>query len=229
MKVRSTIVALSLLALTSAPHAFAATKAKPKPVKPVCKIIVDDAGDAEYNGAVPGDAGDDILSADLASDGKNITAVLRLAALTANNPSAPLGQMFYLEFMPKGGGALLFLSARTFPTGVKFTYGYSGSDPVLPLTTSFAIGDAKGAIDLAAKEVRITAPLAGFAAQGKMTKGTKLDSLTAKSYRIVGQGLAPSQNVGPARAPIGGVSFPFDEATGKSYTVGTPSCVKHVV
>ena len=222
----TTILLASSLALTCAAGtgAAAATKA---PAKKVCKIIVDAAGDAAYAGVVPGDAGDDILSADVAGDGKTLTAVLRLADLQAPNPSAPLGQQFYLEFSVKGYDALLFLAARSYPTGPKFVYGYSGEDPVLPLTTSYPLGDAKGVIDPAKEEVRISAPTSGFSgAQVKIVKGSKLTALTARTYRILGQGLVPSQNVGPARVPIGGLSTPFDDATGTSYVVGTPSCVK---
>lgn len=222
----TTVLLASALVLTCAggTGVAAATKA---PVKKVCKIVVDAAGDAAYAGEVPGDKGDDILSGDVASDGKTLTAVLRLADLQSPNSSAPLGQQFSMEFSVKGYDALLFLAARSYPTGPKFVYGYSAKDAVLPLTVSYPLGDAKGVIDTAKEEVRISAPTSGFSgAKVKIVKGSKLTALTAKTYRILGQGLVPSQNVGPARVPLGGLSTPFDDATGSSYVVGTPSCVK---
>jgi hypothetical protein len=224
MKVRATILVLSLLPVGAAATATAATKPT---AKPVCQIIKDAAGDAEYNGAVPGSDGDDITSADLASDGKKITAVLRLAAVSASDPSAPLGRGYFIEFGAKGSDSDLFLSARTYPTGTKYVFGYSAPDPNTGINTSYTIGDATGSVSPEKSEVRITAPNAGFAPSGtKLPKNTKLLTPTATVYRIVGQGLVPSQSVGGQRVPIGGFLLPFDDATGKNYVVGAASCVK---
>jgi hypothetical protein len=222
MKVRAALLIVSLLPLGAAASAVAATKPKP-----VCQIIKDAAGDAEYNGAVPGADGDDLTSADLASDGKKITAVLRLAAVAANDPMAPLGRGYFVEFGAKGSDSNLFLSARPYPTGTKFVYGYSAPDPNTGINTSYTIGDATGSVSPEKKEVRITAPNTGFAPSGtKLPKNTKLLTPTATVYRIAGQGLVPSQSVAGQRVPIGGLLLPFDDATGKNYTVGALSCVK---
>jgi len=222
MKTRAYLLALPLLMLTTGGALTVADAA----VKPVCKLIVDDAGDATYNN-VPGAAGDDIVSGDVASNGKTITGVIRLAALSSPDPTAPLGHGFFVEFGVKGVESLLFLSARTYPTGTKFVYGYSAADPNTGVNTSYTIGTATGVVDTAKKEVRISAPNAGFAPAGsKLPLKSKLLTPTAKSYRIGGQGVVPSQNVGPARAPLGGFLLPFDDAAGGSYLVGTPSCVK---
>jgi hypothetical protein len=224
MKLRATILVVSLLPLGAATSALAVTKPA---AKPVCNIIKDASGDAEYNGAVPGDGNDDIVSADVASDGKKITAVLRLAALAQPDPMAPLGQGFFVEFGAKGSDSNLFLSARTYPTGTKYVFGYSAPDPNTGINTSYTIGDATGSIDTAKKQVRITAVNSAFAPAGsKLTKGTKLLVPTATTYRIAGQGLVPSQSVAGTRVPIGGLLLPFDDASGKTYTVGTLSCVK---
>jgi hypothetical protein len=224
MKIRATVLIVALLPLGAATTALAATKPT---AKPVCQIIKDAAGDAEYNGAVPGADGDDLTSADIASDGKKITAVLRMAAVSANDPAAPLGRGYFITFGAKGSDNDLFLSARTYPTGTKFIYGYSAPDPKTGKNTTYTIGEATGSFSPENKEVRITAPNAAFAPAGtKLPKNTKLLTPAATIYRIAGQGLVPSQEVAGTRVPIGGLLLPFDDATGKNYVVGSASCVK---
>ena len=224
MKVRAALLIVALLPVGAASHAWGVSKPK---AKPVCQIIKDATGDAAYNGAVPGDGNDDVVSGDLASDGKTITGVIRLAALSQPDPMAPFGQGFFVRFTPKGTDKVLFVSARTYPTGTTFVYGYAAPDPNTGVNTSYTLGTAKGVLDTARKEVRISAPVAGFVpAQVKLVKGLKLLSPTADTWRIVGQGVVPSQEVGGARVPIGGLLLPFDDATGPAYVVGTPSCVK---
>jgi hypothetical protein len=227
MKVRAAILVLALLPVGAATTALGATKPKPKPLPKVCNLIVDDAGDEKYNGAVPGDGNDDIVSGDLSSNGKVITGVLRLAALAQPDPMSPLGEGYFLEFSAKGADNTLFLSARTYPTGTKYVFGYSAADPTSGINTSYTIGTATGSVDTAKKEVHITAPNAGFAPAGtKLTLGTKLLGPAATSYRIVGQAVVPSQSVGGQRVPIGGLLLPFDTASSsKSYVVGQASCV----
>jgi hypothetical protein len=222
MKARSTLIAASLLALAAAGHASAA----PAKAKPVCNIISDPAGDAGVSPA-PGADGDDIVSADVASDGTTLTGVIRTAALADVDPQAPMGRSYFVEFSVKGSADLLFVSARTYPTGTKFVYGYSGVDPNTGVNTSYTLGEATGVIDVAKKEVRISAPVKGFVdgAKAKLANGTKLGALASRVYRQGGQGLVPSQQVGPARVPLGGFNLLFDDAVGGTYVVGTPSCV----
>lgn len=225
MKARPVLLALALLAPVVGPAAEAATRPKPKPV---CQIIKDAPGDATYNN-VPGDGNDDIVTGDLASDGRTITGVVRLAALAQPDPAAPLGQAFFVRFSPRGVDKLLFLSARTFPSGTTYSFGYSAADPNTGIDTSYTLGEAKGVVDTTKKEVRVTVPVAAFkAAQVNLARGLKLLTPTAETFRIVGQGMVPSQQAGPVRVPLGGVLLPFDEASGASYVVGTPSCVKPV-
>lgn len=228
MKVRAAILVLALLPVGAATTAVAATKPKPKPLPKVCNLIQDDKGDAKYNGAVPGDGNDDILSGDISSNGKVITGVLRMSALAQPDPMSPLGQAYFVDFNAKGAENTLFLSARTYPTGTKYVFGYSAVDPTSKLNTSYTIGAATGSIDTAKKEVHITAPNAGFAPAGsKLVLGTKLLGPTATTWRIVGQSVVPSQNVAGQRAPLGGLLLPFDTASSsKSYVIGQASCVK---
>jgi hypothetical protein len=225
VKLRAALLVVALLPLGAATTAHAVTKPK---VKPVCQVIKDASGDAAYNGAVPGDGNDDVVSGDIASDGKTLTGVIRLAALAQPDPMAPFGQGFFVRFTPKGTDKVLFVSARTYPQGTSFVYGYAAPDPTSGINTSYTLGTAKGVVDTAKKEVRISAPVAAFnsGAQVKLVKGLKLLSPTADTWRLVGQGVVPSQEVGGTRVPLGGLLLPFDDASGPAYVMGTPSCVK---
>lgn len=217
MKVRAALLVVSLLPLGVASASLAATPKK------VCNIVTDPKGDAQLEG-VPGNDNDDILSADIATDGKNLTAVVRMAGMAAADPMAPFGRHYLVQFEAKGADTTLFLAARTYPTGTQYVYGYSGTN--LVLNTSYVQGDAKGSIDTAKHEVRITVPNKVFASHGaKFPKGSKI-APTITVYRMLGQGVVRSQQVGPAYVPVGGLSEAFDDAAGKSYVVGTPSCVK---
>ena len=198
--------------------------AAPAP-KPVCQLVKDAKGDATYNN-VPGDSSVDITSADVASDGKTITGVIRVDKVVNPNPQAPAGQAWFVKFNVKGAPEILFLSARAYPTGDKFVFGYTAPDPNTDVNTSYTLGTATGVIDTAKNEIRISTAAAGFkVAKANIVKGAKLSGLLADSWRIAGQGAVPSQEVGPARAPLGGFLLPFDSATGGSYVVGTKSCV----
>lgn len=231
MKARAALLAVSLLVPVGAGVATAAPKPKPKPVplKPVCNLVVDDKADATYN-MVPGAAGDDIVSADVASDSTLITGVIRVAALAANDPQAPFGRGYFVNFTAPGSPDVLFLSARTYPTGNTFVYGYDGVDPNTGVNTSYTLGSASGVVDTAKGEVRISVPIKDLAtgAKANLAKGNKLSGLTAEVFRIAGQGLVPSQSPAPGapRVPLGGVLLPFDDAVGTtSYALGHPSCV----
>ncbi|MBK5305843.1 MAG: hypothetical protein JJD92_04065 [Frankiaceae bacterium] len=222
MKTRATLLAASLL-ITGAVGAVSAADAKGKPV---CNLVTDATGDANLGGA-PGGAGDDIVSADFASDGKTLTGVVRMAALAANDPEWLNGRAYFAEFTAPGSPDVLFVQARAYPTGVIWSYGYSGVDPTSGVNTSYTLGQATGVVDVAKKEVRVSAPLKGFidGAKVKLASGTKLKGIGARVYRQGGQGLVPSQEVGGTRVPLSGLNVLLDDATGGSYVIGTPSCV----
>jgi hypothetical protein len=223
MKARALLVSSSLVLVGCAGMAAAAPKAKP-----VCNLVSDAKGDATYNN-VPGADGDDIVSADIASNGTTITSVLRAAAISANDPQAPLGRNYTVLFSAPGSGDLLYLSARTYPQGTKFLFGYQAMDPNTGVNTNYALGDATGVVDTAKGEVHVSVPIKSFVdgAKAKLAPGAKLIGLSATVDRIVGQGFVPSQSPAPGapRVPLGGVLLPFDNAAGGSYVMGTPSCV----
>lgn len=230
MRQHRLVSVLAITALLAAAGAAEATTAKKK-LKPVCNLVTDPKGDSELapltgGPGAPGDDTSDVVSADIASNAKTLTGVVRLAGLSNPDPESPLGMAYYVDFVVPGSSTLYFLTARLYPTGNHFYFGYEGADPVLPLNTLYAVSEGTGVVDTAKNEVRISVPLAAVAKTVKLPKGASLSGLAAKAYRVMGQGVAPSQNVGPARAPIGGLSELMDEAAGtKTYTVGQRSCV----
>lgn len=228
MKATVALLATSLLVGGAGIASAAPAKPKPAAAAPVCNLVADPKGDAKYNG-VPGAAGDDIVSADVASDATTITGVLRLAGLSASDPNAPFGRGYFVLFSAPSSADQLFVSARTYPQGTKFVYGYQGVDPNSGINTSYTLGDATGVVDTAKGEIRISAPVKGLVdgAKAKLASGVTLKALAATSYRIVGQGFVPSQSPAPGapRVPLGGFLLPFDDAAGGKYVMGAPSCV----
>lgn len=212
MRGRTTLGSLCALALLC-PAALAATAPKP-----VCRIVRDDVGDAEYpDHGVPGDSGDDLVTADLAGDGTLLTAVWRLAALPQPNPSAPVGQDFLIFFGATGTALTLYLRANTTTSPPTFSYGYEEAGTTAPRVHQLGVG--KGVLDSAHHEVRMTVPTHGFAAKARLVKGTRLHSLLVLSSRV----LTAARVV-----VLDEQRLVFDEAEGSVYVMGTPSCVRPV-
>jgi hypothetical protein len=198
--------ALSAVSLAVvAGQAVAAPKAKP-----VCNLVTDEKGDG---GVASSSDGMDIVSADIASNAKAVTAVIRLAGDPSGfDPQAPGGKNYYLTFTAPGSDQPQFLSAEFDPVaGASYHSGYeedvngvgnrtSDDDPV--------VGSVKGSV------ITITAPLSAFAGRTSLKPGKKLTQLTADVYALLGTSVT------------GGLLANADTATGTSYTTGTPSCVK---
>ena len=179
--------------------------------KPVCGLVSDPAGDTVLEGQAHDDANLDVLGADVASDGKRITAVLRMGGVEALDPKAPFGRTVYFHFTSPGVKTPMYLSAHFDPaTGMFYDFGavigtgYS--------TTNHSGTAAIGSVDAVKKTITISAP----ADLGKMLapgKGRTLQSFQVRSTLLVGV----------ARA---GLVFDADLATSKTtYTTGAPSCV----
>ncbi|MDX6197578.1 MAG: hypothetical protein QOJ79_729 [Actinomycetota bacterium] len=223
MKTRALLLSASLVLVGYAGIATAASKAKP-----VCNLVQDAKGDAGINGQAGAD-GDDIVSADIASDATTVTAVVRVAGLQVPDPQSPLGRSYSVLFTAPGSADLLYLAARTYPQGTKFIFGYQAVDPNTGVNTNYSLGDATGTVDTAKGEVHVSAPIKAFVdgAKAKLARGAKLAGLSASVDRIYGQGVVPSQSPVPGgpRVPLGGFTLQFDDAAGGSYLMGTPSCV----
>ncbi|MDQ1689630.1 MAG: hypothetical protein QOK42_2605 [Frankiaceae bacterium] len=210
MKIRAALATAALLATGVATYADAA--AKPKPV---CKNLTDDKGDVVFaqasNATAYEDEALDIVSADLGSNAKTITAAIRVAKLAV--PAATSAATTYeLRFSLPAGDPVFVLWANVPASGAAATYGVGTvGDPTGQATVDLATstGTATGTIDLAKSEIRISAPLSAIAG-AKNGQKVGLDQAVAK--RTV-----PGQYYG---------RFADDGAGGKRYVLGTLSCVK---
>ena len=203
------LLAASAALVTGAAAASAAPK-KPAPVKPVCNLVVDDPNDTfllrSQDGVVAGPQEDalDIVSADLASDAKRITAVIRVKKL-ATTIATGVGQGYELQFLNDGENTL-YLSATITNGAQAFSVGFR--DPTANTATS--LGDASGVFDLAKNEVRISAPVSAFSAQGTGVKPGKLLSIGT---------ITASRNLVAVNV------FADVSEGGTTYKAGAPSCV----
>ena len=205
MKLARPAVALAV----GAALAFAGTAGAAAKPKPVCNLVTDKAGDATgflvaSSTPMPTDANLDILSADVASDAKKLTAVIRVAKLGADSTS-PTGDIYYQNFSV--GGTKYYLEALV--TGTKGSYSlgdFSGTGG-----TRHNIEDATGKLDLAHNAVHITVPASSVGAKAGKSVIGDLDTLAQRYVNLVAVGITPTA----------------DEATSpRTYKAGALSCVK---
>lgn len=223
---RRTLIGLATVGTVAALTAGGAGAAAPKIS---CKMMTDAAGDAAVQTLpTPANANDDVLSADIATNSKSITVVIRLKSLVERDPEWLTGRAYSVNFSLKSSAyEEIFLAARTFPQGVQYSLGHRETLP--PLNSSSNIYDyaATGSINTAKGEIRITAPLSELAKLAKLPKGTVIKGASATAERLVGQGVVGSQTVNGNRIPLGGFRYAADSSEGsKPYTLGAPSCVK---
>jgi hypothetical protein len=218
MRLAAVIATACTVAALGAVPASAAAKAKP-----ICNDITDDSADAKVSGQGPSDDSLDITGGDFAGNAKTITAIIRLKAFANPSPQSPLGQAYYVSFNAPGTGDVLTLSAGFFPTGTEYKYGYQAIDPNTTVNTSYTLGDAKGSIK--GNEIRISVDIAKYPQARYMKKGVKITGIQADARRVYGQRAVPSQQVGPVRAPLGGLTLTLDTADGKPFFLGAKTCV----
>ncbi len=218
-------LAASLVLSSVAASGALAAPAKGK-AKPACNLIIDEKNDTfalrsqDSAGAFgPQEDALDIVSGDIASDGKVLTAVLRVKKMALTAGSSPAGLSFRVQFTHCGvdEDTNLFLSGRSSAGGG--TQVFTAGRRAITANVSTKLADAKGVFDVAKSEVRITAPLDVFkSVGGGIKKGTKLQlgDLDQTASRFVA--------VNPA---TGADTATFADVTRSvsSYTVGAPSCV----
>ena len=174
----------------------------------MCNLITDGAGDASVQPPLPSDDSLDIVSGDVASNAKNVTAVLRLKSLAATSPYSVTGRNYYMQFALPGAANPIYLSAESDVTGT--TYHWGDLETVNGLGSYTSKGTATGVTDVAKNEVRMTVTVSDLAALGKAKPGNKLSSLHASTTAVLGVLVAD-----------------VDTADGsKSYVAGAASCVK---
>lgn len=179
-----------------------------------CPLITDRSGDGPA--AVGNEDSLDILSADISSDAKAVTAVFRVKGFPAVSPGTPQGRHYYLLFNTLKPAAKMFLNVTLFNGGAA-RYAWGSVSPVDPLGALILYDDgnygllrpASGVIDTAKKEIRVTAPVADMAKVGNVKPGSTLSRISAETFYSIGFFI-----------------FDSDVATAKSaYVAGSPGCV----
>ncbi|HVF04120.1 MAG TPA: hypothetical protein VNA20_04715 [Frankiaceae bacterium] len=223
--VRALAVAAALAGGVLVAPADAAPPAK------ACRLVRDAVGDTDS--PMPDadlDRQLDITSADVATGAKNLTVVLRLAALTAADPANPQGRVYEFDFtaveknfivmgslLPGGNSFSVFISETRLEENESGARAATG------------IGSAVGVVDVAKKEIRMTAPLSVFAPHAPIGRKTPLVHLAAFTYRANGYSAQPAHEMLPVEVEItGDVGLGVDQAWGRMayYRAGTPSCVR---
>jgi hypothetical protein len=179
--------------------------------KPVCNLLTDAAGDATGSFIAeglptPNEAAVDIVSGDVATKGRTLTTVLRVAKLSESSLSAP-GGLHWKFFFDVAGTQVFTQAVAAAGSAPAFTVGTIDETT----GTSTTLGDVTGVIDVAKNEVRVTAPFSILPATPK--PGSRISGLLPNAGRYVN-----------------GVAFTFSDSTDnassdKSYTVGAASCV----
>lgn len=225
MQARLALVPVAALVALTAPVAVAATR-----LAPSCNTITDAKGDTfaarsqDQQGVYgPQEDGLDITSADLASDGKVVTAVVRIAALSRAIPLSPTGITTGIEFAIGASDSLVRLQA-VLVTGQPDRFEVTAiAGDALPNTPATYVGEATGVVDLAKKEVRISAPAALLAPYGPVKLGAKLfpgPNQSATAARAVPPLTSTAGQPATTRGPFADVAI-----GGKPVVVGAPSCV----
>ena len=171
---------------------------------PVCNLITDPVGDSTGPTQTL-----DVVSGDIASDKKKITAVIRMVDLAETDPTSPTGLSWSIRFNAAGADLPYYILAQKDARGnTGFSFGQiSGTNT---LTT---LGGATGIIDVAKKEVRIHVRATDL----RIKPGTELTGLLAQGRRFIGE---------PSVAGLYLNTDSSDPATSKPYVMGAPSCVK---
>ncbi|MBV9096756.1 MAG: hypothetical protein JO079_01750 [Frankiaceae bacterium] len=206
------LVAVGVLA---APMAHAAK------AKPACDLVTDPAGDVI--GTAPGvDNGDyDIRSADVATDKRNLTAVIRLTSLAPNTAVSTAGRTYEFDFT--ANGHTFGLQAALLTGGASYqAVVYDTSTP--GGRTGTDLGDIVGVVDTAHHEIRMTAPLWIFATYASF-KQTYIADLDVTSGRAGGYGAVDPPG-GKVHIGSEAATVVVDDASSTArYLPGARSCV----
>ena len=182
-----------------------------------CRIAVDDTGDTvglmpsdgaapPGSSAAPSDPGLDVVSADLASDRRVITAVVRVADLGNGTPTSPVGHAYLLTFVVNEQRFTMYAMQDT--SGYRRFLLVDGAEAG---TTGVVVD---GTFDRTHDEVRISAPLSAFGELGgHIPYGGHTTEMQVVTQRALGlQGSYTFQSADAASARV-------------QYRFGSPSCV----
>lgn len=212
MRASAALVAAALVSSGLAATAAAA----PKRVS--CHLVRDPAGDVsnrvEDVAVFPDDPGLDLVGADVVSDAKNVTAVVRLGAPPGG--ATVYAKRYVVEMDVAGLANTFVLAAAVTPAGTTYEFGYR-TRTVLGSEINYSATPAVGRFD--GKRLVVATTLENVAKMpelGTIRKGAKISSITVTANRRV-----------PPVAQGRGQMFVADEAFGRAlYYAGSPSCVK---
>ena len=208
MSVRLARPAVALAAIAAVSLAGVAQAAPAKKAPPVCNQVVDEKDDAAIITSQPGM---DVVSADIASDAKQLSAVIRLAAKpNTANPEAVGASRYYFEFLAPGSENPQYLQASiAFGTGTAtFRSGEIVPSANGSTFTNDAVNDGvTGKIE--GEVITINAKLSALT-RIKPAVGTKIKGLTVETFSLAGVLLVPVD----------------DALTSKPYVAGAATCVK---
>lgn len=187
---------------------------------PACNYIVGQPGAGHtFTGS---DNQMDILSADIGSDSRNVTVVLRLAALAAVDPNTSGGRTYRLTFQAPGQPDTLYISAVVDPVqnttastlGTQ-TFDFGAMVPVAgnPAHSVSAGTGATGRVDYTAHTITLNVPVASWSPLAVMTPGVVLSAVAASASYVIGA----------AGSGVAGTGNTVKATTG--FTLGTPTCV----
>jgi hypothetical protein len=197
---------------------------------PVCNTITDPKGDTfairtqDAQGAYgPQEDALDIVSADLASDGKVVTAAVRLVSLSRAISTSPQGFTVGLDFIIGSSSDVVRLQA-VLVNGDSDRFEVSAkADDAVPNTPSTFVAAVTGVVDEKKGEIRITAPADVLAPYGALKPGMKLIPNEAESA-TASRGV-PAITTTPGQPMTTRGPFADIAASGKTVLVGAKSCV----
>lgn len=176
-----------------------------------CNLLVDPPGDQHV-----AEPALDLLSADVASDGKELTVAIRVADLADVATTSPAGRDYTL-MLRIGETRLEFLAALA--TGQPPVFRVRGRTAQgtelawIELAGSDVSSRVRGVVDTAREEVRITVPLADLARFGATRPGARAYEPHVRTWRtvpLVVDTVIASSDTG---------------ASERSYKLGSPSCL----
>lgn len=241
MRTRAALAAglVATIAITGTANA-AGHKKKAKPAaKPVCNLVQDPSGDAPMDltlgaapSSMPNDPNGDILSADLSSDGKFVTAVIRVKSIAAPSTPWPLAHFYMLSWTAPGHDTPVYLGGIVDPNpaagpvlGPQYVFGDGGEFQKALIYYNIDSTAVKGTVDTAKNTLTLSVPISAISAYGKFTPGNRFSGLVATSQALVNGPVLPTN----LPAVGGSIAWGWAEDTAdgtKDYTAGTPSCVK---
>jgi hypothetical protein len=190
-------LAAACLALAAVTHPAAAT---------TCPLVTDATGDAQ----LPYDAGLDIVSADIASDGTDLAAVIRLAALPAQQPP-PFRRAYYSMYFTVDGWRIEY-RGWIGPDGTS-TLFYAEVWDGGPITQRIP-GFIDGSVDLATGEITMRAPLDLLDDYVPIAAGDVASDLHANSKREL-----------DAAETVAYLHTADQASTTQTYEVDSPGCI----